>query len=113
MRQGVTHSLTYQFSIRFDNITTRQNRGNIQKTFLPLALLHCTHTRFYKAVHYRKNNIFTKENLQNISFRNLCGVADWLIINGLNAILQCASSYDSYLNSAVAEQSTTIQDKGT
>ena len=32
------------------------------------------------------------ENLHNKSFNNLCGVGDWLIISGLNAILPCASS---------------------
>ena len=30
------------------------------------------------------------------SFSNLCGVADWLIINGLNAFLKCASSFIKY-----------------
>ena len=30
------------------------------------------------------------------SFSNLCGVADWLIISGLNAILPCASSFIKY-----------------
>ena len=43
-------------------------------------------------------------NLHNKSFKNLCGVADWLIISGLNAILPCAFSYDSYPNYAVARQ---------
>ena len=30
------------------------------------------------------------------SFSSLCGVADWLIISGLNAILPCASSFIKY-----------------
>ena len=91
MLHGVTHSLIYQIQRPFGNIFTRQNRANIQTIFLPLALLHCTHTRLYKAVHYRKKSILTMENLHNKSFNNLCGVADWLIISGLNAILPCAS----------------------
>ena len=33
------------------------------------------------------------EYLHNKSFNNLYGVADWLIISGLNAILPCASSF--------------------
>ena len=60
--------------------------------FYPVVLLHCTHTRLYKAVHYRKKSILTMEILHNESFNNLCGVADWLIISGLKAILPCASS---------------------
>ena len=36
------------------------------------------------------------EYLHNKLFNNLCGVADWLIISGLNAILPCASSFIKY-----------------
>ena len=32
------------------------------------------------------------EKLHNKSFNNLCGVADWLIISGLNAVLPRAPS---------------------
>ena len=92
MRHGVTFSQIYQIQRPFGNILTRQNRGNIQTIYLPMALLHCTNTRLYKAGHYRKKSIPTMENLHNKSFNNLCGVAVWLIISGLNAILPCASS---------------------
>ena len=61
---------------------------------------HCyiahTHTRLYKAVYYRKKSISTIEYLHYKSFSNLCVVADWLIISGLNAILSCASSFIKY-----------------
>ena len=50
------------------------------------------------------------EKLHNKSFNNLYGVAVWLIISGPNAILPCASSQDSYPNSAVARESTSLQD---
>ena len=92
MHHGVTRLQIYQIQHLFGNNITRQNRGNIQTIFLPVALLHCTNTRLYKAVHYRKKSILTMENLHNKAFNNLCGVAVWLIISGLNAILPCASS---------------------
>ena len=50
------------------------------------------------------------ENLHKRSFNKLCGVVDWLIISGLNAILPCAYTKDSFPNSAVARQSTSLQD---
>ena len=65
MCHGVTHSLIYQIQRPFDNIFTRQNRGNIQTIYLPVALLHCTNTRLYKAVNYRKKGILTMDNLHN------------------------------------------------
>ena len=55
-----------------------------------------THTWLYKVVYYRKKSILTMECLHYKSFNNLCGVADWLIISGLNAILSCASSFIKY-----------------
>ena len=111
MRHDVTHSLIYQIQRPIRQLFTRQNRGNIQTISLPVALLHCTYARLYKTVHYRKKRLLTMEKLHNESFNNLCVVADWLIIRGLNAIMLCESSEDSYPNSAVARLSTSLQDK--
>ena len=71
-----------------------------------MALLHYTHThkhthththtRLYKAVYYIRKSILKIEYLHYKSFSNLCGIADWLIISGLNVILPCASSFIKY-----------------
>ena len=105
MRHGVTHSIFFQNQLPTGYSAT-SSQDKIEEIFRQFpsrgtATLH-THTRLYKAVHYRKKSILTMGNLQNKSSNNLCGVADWLSISGLNAILPCASSWDSYTNSTVA-----------
>ena len=71
------------------------SQDKIEEIFSQFSFLsHCyiAHTMLYKPVHYRKKSILTMENLHNDkSFNNLCGVLDWLIISGLNAILPRAS----------------------
>ena len=74
------------------------SQDNIQEIFRQVSFpWHCyiahTHTRLYKAVYYRKKSILTIEYLNYKSFSNLCGVADWLIISDLSAILPCVSSF--------------------
>ena len=78
-----------------DLATSSQNK--IEEIFRQVSFpRHCymahTHTRLYKAVHYIKKSILTMANSHHKSFNNyLCGVADWHIISGLNAILSSAS----------------------
>ena len=102
MHHGVTHSLIYQIQRPIQQHLHKTKLRQYSDIFLPVALIHCTHTRLYKAVHYSKKSLLTMENLHNKSFNNVCSVAGWLIISGLNAILSCASSKDSYPNSADA-----------
>ena len=86
-------------SVSASNLAT-SSQDKIEKIFSHFpsrgtATLH-THTRLYKAVYYRKKSILTIECSHYKSFSNLCGVADWLIISGLNTILPCASSFIKY-----------------
>ena len=72
------------------------SQDKIEEIFSQFSFLwHCyaAHTQCcQKPVYYRKKSIITMENVHNNkSFNNLCGVADWLIIRGLNAILPHAS----------------------
>ena len=97
MRHGVTNSLIYQFQhLIWQHLHQTKKRKYLDKfPSRGIATLH-THTRLYKAVYYRKKSILTIEYLHYKSFSNLYGVADWLIISGLNAILPCASSFIKY-----------------
>ena len=88
MCHGLTHSLIYQIQHPFGNIFTRQNRGNIQFSFS----WHC-----YIAQTQGCTNLFITEKracsqMENyiINHSTTCDVAVWLIISGLNVILQCA-----------------------
>ena len=77
------------------------SQDKIEEIYRQFSFLwHCyiahTHTRLYKAVYYRKKSILIIECLNYKSFSNLCGVAEWLIISGLNVILPCASSFIKY-----------------
>ena len=62
-----------------------------QFSFPRTATLH-THEVVQSCSLQKEENILIMENLHNKQFNNLCGVADWLIISRLNAILPCASS---------------------
>ena len=72
MRHSASDSATYSQDLSQD-----KNGGNLYSdNILPVALLHCTRTRLYKTVHYKKKSILTMENLHNKSLNNLCGVVD-------------------------------------
>ena len=93
------NSLTDLSVSAFDLATSSQDK--IEEIFRQVSFpwhsyIAYTHIRLYKAVYYRKKSILIIEYLHYKSFSNLCGVADWLIISGLNAILPCASSFIKY-----------------
>ena len=67
MRHGVTLSLIYQFQHLICNIFTRQNRGNIQTSFLPVALLHCTHTQGCTKLFITERRAYSQLNIYIIN----------------------------------------------